>query len=298
MSTASLPLVSVIIAFLNEERFLPQAIESVLRQEYTHWELLLIDDGSTDRSTGIAKDFASRYPGKVFYLEHEGHGNKGLSASRNFGLGKAQGQYIAILDADDVWLPGKLANQVAIFRQHPEVAMVAEGSVYWYDWADPQKENVTILVGALQDQVYPALKLMEHLYPLGTGAAPVPSGLIIEKAAFQKLGGFEDSFRKEFGLYEDQAFLSKLYLNEQVYVSSACNNLYRQRPESIVSSVHADGKYHAVRNYFLLWLQEYLQKENITDKTTHSLLQRALFPYKYPRLHLLSSKLLRKLSRL
>ncbi|RNI24546.1 glycosyltransferase family 2 protein [Rufibacter latericius] len=297
MSTVSSPLVSVIIAFLNEERFLTEAIESVLRQEYDHWELLLVDDGSTDKSTRLAKDFAARFPGKVFYYEHSGHQNKGLSASRNYGLSKAKGQYVAILDADDVWLPGKLANQVAIFKQHPEVAMIAEASEYWYSWEDDGKENVSIAVGAPQDKTYDPPALLEHLYPLGKGAAPVPSGLILETEAFRRLGGFEDSFRKEYGLYEDQAFLSKMYLKEKVYVSSACNNRYRQRPESIVSSVHADGKYHAVRKFFLHWLQEYLQKEQIQDKTTRSLLQKALFPYEFPRLYFLSHKLLRKLKR-
>ncbi|MBC3539273.1 glycosyltransferase family 2 protein [Rufibacter sediminis] len=295
MSTVSFPLVSVIIAFLNEERFLPEAIESVLQQEYASWELLLVDDGSTDRSTQIAQEYATHFPGKVIYLEHAGHANKGLSASRNHGLAKARGQYIAILDADDVWLPGKLSHQMAIFQRHPEVTMIAEASDYWYNWENLHKENVIIPVGAPQDQAYSPPALLKHLYPLGTGAAPVPSGLILEKTAFRRLGGFEDSFRKEFGLYEDQAFLSKVYLRENVYVSSACNNRYRQRPESIVSSVHADGKYHAVRKFFLLWFQEYLQKENIQDKTVRSLMQKALFRYEFPRLYSLSNKVLSKI---
>ncbi len=61
------PLVSVIVPFFNGEEFLAETIESVLEQEYTNWELLLIDDGSTNKSTEIAKDFAFKYPDKVFY---------------------------------------------------------------------------------------------------------------------------------------------------------------------------------------------------------------------------------------
>jgi glycosyltransferase involved in cell wall biosynthesis len=101
----SLPLVSVIIIFLDEERFIQEAIESVFAQTYSHWELLLVDDGSKDASTQIARRCAETNPGRVRYLEHEDHRNRGMSASRNLGLQHAKGDFIAFLDADDVWLP-------------------------------------------------------------------------------------------------------------------------------------------------------------------------------------------------
>ncbi|WP_205499842.1 glycosyltransferase family 2 protein [Rufibacter psychrotolerans] len=287
----SQPLVSVIIPFLNEERFLRDAVESVLKQDYPHWELRLIDDGSQDQSTQIAQEYAARFPGQIFYHAHEHHANKGLSASRNYAIRQARGKYIALLDADDVWLPGKLSYQVGIVQQHPEVAMIAEGSVYWYNWADASKSNVTIPVGAPPDRAYPGCQLFQYLYPLGRGAAPCPSGLFIDKAAFDRVGGFEESFRKEYGLYEDQAFLNKIYLTETVYVSSACHNLYRQRSGSIVDSVHADGKYHTVRQYFLTWFGAYLRKTGHKDKAVQGLLAKALYPYKHPLLHLITDKL-------
>lgn len=79
------PLVSVIIPFLNAERFIEEAIESVLAQTYKNWELLLVDDGSDDKSTKIALDYAKKCHGKVFYFEHDRHHNIGTSASRNLG---------------------------------------------------------------------------------------------------------------------------------------------------------------------------------------------------------------------
>src|SRR6266508_1759684 len=97
------PLVSVVIIFWNADRFLREAIESVFAQAHTKWELLLVDDGSTDRSTEIARTYAHRYPGTVHYFEHHDHQNRGMSASRNLGIRNAQGKYIAFLDADDVW---------------------------------------------------------------------------------------------------------------------------------------------------------------------------------------------------
>lgn len=275
-------LVSVVISFLNEEKFLTEAVESVIKQEYAHWELFLVDDGSSDKSTEIAKRYVAQNPDKIKYLEHEDHQNKGLSASRNLGIKQAKGTLVALLDADDVWLPKKLANQVAIFEANPGIGMVAEASEYWYNWDDRNSQNEIIPVGVEPGKVYKKRQLMHHLYPLASGAAPCPSGLMIAKAAFERSGYFEESFRKEFGLYEDQAFLTKMYLNEDVYISSDCNNLYRQRPESIVSQVHATGKYHTVRKYYLDWLEAYIKDNKITDKKLWSLVRKANMRYRNP----------------
>src|SRR5262249_14256541 len=118
------PLVSVITIFLNEERFLEDAIRSVFAQTYDSWELLLVDDGSTDRSSALARGWAERHPGRVRYLEHPGHENLGMSATRNLGIREARGELIALLDGDDVYAAGKLATQVAQLEAHPEAAMV------------------------------------------------------------------------------------------------------------------------------------------------------------------------------
>src|SRR5215204_3697695 len=96
------PVVSVIIPIWNAVRFLPDAIESVFAQTYPHWELLLVDDASTDGSGAIAREYAEAQPGKVRYLEHEGHQNRGVGASRNLGVWNATGRYIAFLDHDDI----------------------------------------------------------------------------------------------------------------------------------------------------------------------------------------------------
>ncbi|WP_347160184.1 glycosyltransferase family A protein [Pontibacter chitinilyticus] len=298
MPATTLPLVSVVIAFLNEEKFLEEAITSVLHQEYTHWELLLVDDGSTDNSTAIARQYATMYKDQVFYCEHEHHQNKGLSASRNRGISQAKGELIALLDADDVWLSAKLAQQVAIFQRHPGIAMVAEASSYWYSWADASKKDVLIPVGAPQDKVFQPAELFNYLYPLNKGAAPCPSGLIMTKQAITNVGGFEESFTKKFQLYEDQAFLNKVYLKEQVYISSACNNLYRQRHGSIVQWVHADGQYHAVRQHFLEWFEAYLQQQQAEVPAVKQLLRQALHPYHHPTLYYLTDTFPARLRRI
>ena len=126
------PLVSVITTFLNTEKYLEEAIESVLNQTYTNFELILIDDGSNDNSIRIGREYTNKYPDKVHYLEHEGHQNKGISASRNLGVCNARGKYIATLDADDVWVKHKLEQQVEILEAYPEAGMVCGDTKYWY----------------------------------------------------------------------------------------------------------------------------------------------------------------------
>src|ERR1700742_2903638 len=96
------PSVSVIIIFLNPgARFLREAVDSVFAQTHGDWELLLCDDGSTDDASAYARELAKQHPGRVTYLEHPGHENRGMSAARNLGLRHASGEFVAWLDADD-----------------------------------------------------------------------------------------------------------------------------------------------------------------------------------------------------
>src|SRR5690349_25146590 len=115
----ALPVVSAITIFYNGKTFIAEAIESVLAQTYPSWELLLVDDGSTDGASEIARDYAVRHPERVRYLEHAGPRNRGMSASRNVGLPDSRGAPVALLDSGDVWLPGKLARRVATLDAPP-----------------------------------------------------------------------------------------------------------------------------------------------------------------------------------
>lgn len=110
-------LVSVIIPVYNCERYLAEAIESVIIQNYRPIEIIVIDDGSTDGSADVAKKFgqAARY----CFLQHSG-----ISAARNRGIDLAHGTFIAFLDADDIWVQNKLALQMAVFGKKPDLDMV------------------------------------------------------------------------------------------------------------------------------------------------------------------------------
>lgn len=286
------PLVSVVTAFYNEERFLEETILSVVNQTYTNWELLLVDDGSPDGSPNIAQRYAAAYPGKIKYLHHENRANKGVCRSRNLGIANASGEFITYLDADDVWLPEKLANQLEIFNTHPDTTVLLEASRYWYSWELPERHDVVIEVGATQDKLYFPPALMLTLYPLGKGAAPCPSGMMVRRSVHER-SLFVAEFIGPTAVYEDQAFLAQLYLKENVFVSSQVNNLYRQRQTSQVYSVHNDGRYHQVRHFYLEWFRNYLVKNKIDNKEVHKLLKQNLFRYEHPVVYKVIAKLRR-----
>ena len=259
------PLISVIIPFYNMEVFLAEAIESVLNQTYSDWELLLVNDGSTDKSTQIAAQYVQRFPASIFYFTHQDNRNRGLTLTRNEGLKNARGTYIALLDADDCWLEDKLEKQVAILEAYPDCALLGGASLYWYSWEHPEKEDIPIRVGGMNDQLVAPPRFAYDLYPLGEGAAPCPSSLIFKKDTAIRHGGFEPAFDGIFQMYEDQAFLAKMYLHEYVYMSSGCLDRYRQRTGSLVENVYQQGAYQAVRNFFLDWLLRYMDTRGIGE---------------------------------
>jgi len=179
------PLVSAIIIFLDAERFLGESIESVLAQTYPNIELLLVDDGSTDGSTAIARGYADRLPDRVRFLQHPGGENRGMSASRNLGARNARGELIAFLDSDDVWLPEKTEQQVAIFRQHPGLGMVYGRTQIWHSWAPESVKDHFYALGVATNRVHEPPTLLATLnfwnypnsrtgfhHPMGGMAAP------------------------------------------------------------------------------------------------------------------------------
>ena len=268
------PLVSVVMTFLNAEKFIQEAIDSVLAQTFRSWELLLVDDGSDKPCTNIALQYAARYPGQAFYLEHPSHQNRGISASRNLGVRHAKGKYIAFLDADDLWLPCKLAQQVAILESQPSAEMVYGFTEYWYGWTGGAEDRARDYVPDLgiQPGLFAPPSLVELVYPLGQATAPSMSDLLVRRELVEKIGGFEEDFR---GMYEDQAFLVKAYLHATVYVSGECWDKYRIHPDSCLSVSTQAGEYQKVRLAFLEWFDSYLVRQGNHDPQIWSALQKA-----------------------
>ena len=115
-----MPKVSVVIPTHNRAGFLQAAIQSVLNQTFQDFEIIVVDDASEDQTTEIVRSFSDP---RIRYMRHES--NKGQGASRNDGIRQASGEYIALLDDDDEWLPEKLAKQVALLDSSPsQVGMI------------------------------------------------------------------------------------------------------------------------------------------------------------------------------
>lgn len=280
------PLVSVVVIFLNEERFLQEAIESVFAQSYEDWELLLVDDGSTDRSSAMARGYAAQPRGRVRYLEHEGHANRGMSAARNLGIRNATGKYIAYLDGDNVWLPHKLEKEVAILESHPEAAMVHGPIERWFSWEGAPampREGLRVFgagktgVHPFRDTLVPPPRLVTLF--LGDDFCE-PDGIVIRKQVLEAVGGCEEEFR---GMYEDTVVMAKVCLEWPVYISGTIGQLYRIHPTSCTQVSAREGANTAARMRYLVWVEEYLRRKGVRDRGVWRALESAKRKCRYER---------------
>ncbi|MDQ3535828.1 MAG: glycosyltransferase family 2 protein [Bacteroidota bacterium] len=277
--------VSIITPFYNAEKYFEEAIESVISQTYPYWELLLVDDGSRDSSTEIAKKYAKNYPGKIIYLQHEGHQNKGKSTSRNLGIQKSSGEYIAFLDADDIFLPQKLEKQVRILQENKEAVMVYGPTLYWYSWTGREKDKKKDFYGKIgvPDNILVQPPKLLYLYLTENGVIPCTCGMMARAEIVKLLGGLDESIQH---LYEDQVFFVKACLHGPVFLEGGSWDKYRQHPE-MTSNIEAEkGSFgvHGSRKIYLEWLQKYISSLNIQDPEILKALNKNLFPYKYPKL--------------
>jgi glycosyltransferase involved in cell wall biosynthesis len=124
MTDSARPIVSVVIPTLNRARFLPDALDSIVQQRVDGVETIVVDDGSTDNTESVI----SAYGHGVQYMRQ---GHRGTAAARNAGIARAIGRFISFLDSDDVWLPGKVAAELAVFERHPEIDAVISDSERW-----------------------------------------------------------------------------------------------------------------------------------------------------------------------
>lgn len=290
-------LVSISIPFLNSESFLAEAIESVLHQTYSHWEMFLVDDGSTDGSTAIALEYAASAPSRIRYLEHPGHRNRGLPSSRNLGVRAGTGEYLAFLDSDDVWMPQKLEQQVSLMDAHPEAGLLYGLSEYWHDWDVNRKTKKDNEIPPLAPggKLYYPPALLTSSYPLGTYGSPCPSSFMLRRTAFDQVGGFEECFNAStYQLYEDHAILAKIYLNAPVFVSDDCWDKYRCHPTSMGHRIEGTAREEAERRFYFRWLQEYLRQHAIRDPAIWMAVRREAWAYWLP-LPARAARLLRRI---
>jgi len=286
------PLVTCVMIFLNGEKYIAEAIDSILAQTYRNWELILVDDGTTDGATTIAQHYARRYPDQILYMDHPGHENRGMSASRNAGVLAGQGSFLSFLDADDIWHPDRLDHFLKVAGCFPEAGMIYGPTLYWYSWAEergvvPPVEGQDDFVGHLDlpvDRLIPPPFAMRRFLTTKGGCLPGICSLLIRRDAYDDIGGFEPDFR---GLYEDQVFLSKMTLAYPVVIIDDVLDKYRQHSESCCFRSAETGEYHAedfhpARFTYLEWLRAYCKANGIADPVIDREIRSQTRPYRWP----------------
>lgn len=277
--------VSIVTPFLNPGRFFVEAIESVLAQAFHGWELLLVDDGSSDGSLGVAHGYAAAHPDRIRCLAHPSGESRGASASRNLGIRHARGEYLAFLDADDVYLPAKLEEQVPLLDRHEDAAVLYGATEYWHSWsgdpADAARDWTWRKFGVEPDTVIEPPRMLVTFLRDG-GTVPCMGSVLVRRRAVEAVGGWEESFRR---ICTDQVFHAKLCLRFPVLVHDTCWDRYRQHAGSSCQVVAAAGQSEAAFATYLTWLEGYLRQQRVADAEVWSALRAALRPHRHPLLH-------------
>ncbi|WP_418511954.1 glycosyltransferase family 2 protein [Corallibacter sp.] len=198
--------VSIIIPTYNRATYIGEALTSIINQTYTHWECLVIDDGSTDNTKTVVSAYQDK-DDRIRYTTRPDSYPKGSNGSRNYGLSLAQGQYIAFCDDDDYWLHDKLEKQIPIFQQHPEVGLVT-GNIEYVN-SDGMRTGRVIKQTGNHGYVFEEILLKNRLSMI----TPV-----IKREVFDKVGLFNTNFVifEDWEYWRRVAYYYKFYALDDV----------------------------------------------------------------------------------
>lgn len=175
------PLVSIVMPVYNGENFVAEAIESVINQTYKNWELIIVDDGSTDRSREVISKYLC--DARIKVIKHGG--NLGIAKARNTGIERSQGSYIAFLDQDDLWLPSKTEKSLSKFKYSEAIGLVHTGLIM--ESTEDQKK--------ITKSGYSKRSISRKIKELFLNEAPfyTASTVMVRKQCFDKLGLMDES---------------------------------------------------------------------------------------------------------
>jgi len=211
--------VDVIIPAYNAGRYLSIAIESVLAQTFDDWRILVIDDGSSDNTAEIGVSWEKRLGPRLAYLRKE---NGGVSSARNLGIQRATADYVAMLDADDMWLPCRLAESVKVLDERPEVGMTY-GFIERIDSEGRFIDTFEIVQKNGEGWIAP------HIY---TKMVDIPCVTVTaRRRALLELGGFDENLK----VTEDRDLWFRMAQRSQVALVPMIVAKYRVSGDSITS---------------------------------------------------------------
>lgn len=182
------PLVSIVLPLYNKEKWIIPTLNSVAQQSYTQWECIIIDDGSTDSSLSLVKDYIDTTPGNWKVVSQA---NAGQSRARNAGIDLATGDYIAFLDGDDLWLPRKLQEQVDFLESHNHVDALVSGYTIF---EQGQLSGMRVVIHRTTKQM-----IYGWLTMRGFGGLVESTG-IVRRKTLKRLGGFNETLSTSAGL--------------------------------------------------------------------------------------------------
>lgn len=222
----SAPAVSILLATYNRADYIAEAIESVLAQTFTDWELLIIDDGSTDATRAVVAPYAAAHAN----IRYGYQSNRGLAATRQEGVARCRGRYLALLDDDDQYLPCKLERQVAFLDAHPELGLV-------YSYVDVTDEAWRVLQRAPERPARSFLELID-------ACTIYTASVLARRACFDRLG----SFRSNLPFIHDDEMWLRLSRAYPIAFVPECVGRYRR---------HATNMTHRFLSYYPEYLTVY-----------------------------------------
>ena len=214
-------LVSVIMPAFNAEKYISESIESVIAQTYTNWELIIVDDGSTDETGNIANHYLAR-DSRIKYIYQE---NQKQGASRNKGIMLSKGNLIAFLDSDDVWVAKKLEIQLRCLNDNKVNLVYSAGFVFFNDISEPTNTYNTISETVSGDEGVKKLLRQNFI--------PIPS-VLVTKNALNEVGGFDTSH--EIQNVEDYHLWLKLLIKGFSFYGIPDKLFYYRQHESQVTA--------------------------------------------------------------
>ncbi|WP_228060518.1 MULTISPECIES: glycosyltransferase [unclassified Coleofasciculus] len=219
-----LPKISVLMSVYNGSSYLHESVETIINQTFTDFEFIIINDGSTDKSESILQKFQKRDK----RIQLISRGNKGLTATLNEGLGYAQGQYIARMDADDIAFPDRFAKQVEFLDQNPDYVAVGSRVLL----IDP--EGLSICPFAQQT----SHEEIDNEHMAGHGGSIVHPAVMLRRSAVQRINGYREEMQiaEDFDLFLRLAEIGRLANLPDILLK------YRMHPESIGHSHRLEQK--------------------------------------------------------
>lgn len=256
------PLVSILIPLYNSEKYIAQTIQSCLDQTYKNIEIIIVDDGSTDRSLSIAKEYAQRYNNIKVYSQE----NTGAPRARNLAFEKSSGAYIQYLDADDLMSPNKIASQMALVEEHDKETVFTSKFSYFTESMD----DARLMLQKCDRSFDRGLEWLLNAW--SGGGFGVVMGWLIPRHLIEKAAPWDESLKKN----QDGEFFSRVLLQaHQVIMVEDTMVYYRKTGTTSISAQFKESAAASTLHSL------HLYRKN-TESVSHPRLKKAL-AYNYLR---------------